>query len=130
MPKFSSLRSRIIFVVGLLTFAGLIILTVTNMLVAKRHSLQDLNVATTALARSHAESVGLWVAARQQVVRSMAAAVDAPDPVEFLKQAKIAGGVDTAYIGYPDKRMIFSDKQDLPAGYDPNTRPWFQQASA
>ena len=130
MPKFSSLRSRIIFVVGLLTFAGLIILTVTNMLVAKRHSLQDLKVATTALARSHAESVGLWVAARQQVVRSMAATADMADPVEALKQAKIAGGVDTAYVGFPDKRMIFSDKQDLPPGYDPTTRPWYQQAAA
>ena len=130
MPKFSSLRSRIIFVVGFLTFVGLIILTVTNMLVAKQHALQDLNVATTSLARSHAESVGLWVSARQQVVRSMAAAVDTPEPVAFLKQAKIAGGVDTAYIGYPDKRMIFADAQELPADYDPNTRPWFQQASA
>ncbi len=130
MPVFSSLRSRIIFVVGLLTFVGLIILTVTNMLVAKRHSLQDLKVATTALARSHAESVGLWVAARQQVVRSMAATADMADPVEALKQAKIAGGVDTAYVGFPDKRMIFSDKQDLPPGYDPTGRPWYQQASA
>jgi methyl-accepting chemotaxis protein len=130
MPTFSSLRSRIIFVVGLLTFVGLIILTVTNMLVAKRHSLEALNAQTTALARSHAESVGLWVSARQQVVRSMAAAVDVPEPVEFLKQAKIAGGVDTAYIGYPDKRMIFSSKQDLPPGYDPTGRPWYQQATA
>ena len=130
LPTFSSLRSRVIFVVGLLTFVGLIILTMTNMVVAKRYALQSLNLETTALARSHAESVGLWVAARQQVVRSMAAAADMPDPVEALKQAKIAGGVDTSYAGYPDKRMIFSDKQDLPPGYDPTSRPWYQQAAA
>ncbi len=129
MPQFSSLRSRIIFVVGLLTFVGLIILTVTNMVIAKHHALQSLNSQTTALARSHAESIGLWVAARQQVVRSMAPTADMPDPVEALKQAKIAGGVDTAYVGYPDKRMIFSEKQDLPPGYDPTGRPWYQQAS-
>lgn len=54
MLTFSSLRGRIIFVVGLLTFVGLIILTVTNMLVAKHHSLQSLNAQTKALARSHA----------------------------------------------------------------------------
>lgn len=130
MPTFSSLRSRIIFVVGLLTFVGLIILTVTNMVIAKHHGLQSLNAQTTALARSHAESIGLWVAARQQVVRSMAATADLPDPVEALKQAKIAGGVDTAYVGFPDKRMIFSTPQDLPAGYDPTIRPWYQQAAA
>jgi methyl-accepting chemotaxis protein len=130
MPRFSSLRSRIIFVVGLLTFVGLIILTVTNMVIAKHHALQSLNAQTTALARSHAESIGLWVAARQQVVRSMAATADMADPVEALKQAKIAGGVDTAYVGFPDKRMIFSEKQDLPPGYDPTGRPWYQQASA
>ena len=51
-------------------------------------------------------------------------------PVEALKQAKIAGGVDTAYVVFPDKRMIFSEKQDLPPGYDPTGRPWYQQASA
>ena len=130
LPTFSSLRSRIIFVVGLLTFVGLIILTVANMLIAKNHSAQSLNAQTTALARSHAESVGLWVAARQQVVRSMAAAADMPDPIEALKQAKIAGSVDTAYVGFPDKRMIFSVPQDLPPGYDPTIRPWYQQASA
>jgi len=130
MPTFSSLRSRIIFVVGLLTFVGLIILTVANMVIAKHHASQSLNAQTTALARSHAESIGLWVSARQQVVRSMAATADLPDPVDALKQAKIAGGVDTAYVGFPDKRMIFSDKQDLPPGYDPTGRPWYQQASA
>ncbi len=130
MPQFSSLRSRIIFVVGLLTFVGLIILTVTNMVIAKHHALQSLNAQTTALARSHAESIGLWVAGRQQVVRSMAATADMADPVDALKQAKIAGGVDTAYVGFPDKRMIFSEKQELPPGYDPTGRPWYQQASA
>lgn len=33
-------------------------------------------------------------------------------------------------MGFPDKRMGFSEKQDLPAGYDPTGRPWYQQASA
>ena len=130
MPQFSSLRSRIIFVVGLLTFVGLIILTVTNLVIAKHHAMQSLNSQTTAVAKSHAENIGLWVTARQQVVRSMAVTADLPDPVEALKQAKIAGGVDKAYVGFPDKRIIFAEKQDLPPGYDPTVRPWYKQASA
>ncbi|MFZ2220776.1 MAG: cache domain-containing protein, partial [Rhodoferax sp.] len=47
-----------------------------------------------------------------------------------MKQAKIAGDVDTVYIGYADKRTAFSSPQNLPADYDPTSRPWYQQASA
>ena len=34
------------------------------------------------------------------------------------------------YIGYADKRTAFSSPQNLPADYDPTSRPWYQQASA
>ncbi len=129
-PSFSSLRNKVVVVVGLLTFAGLIALTLTNTMLAKRSSLEELSAQTTALARSHAESIGSWISARQQVVRSFAGAVDKPNPVEFLEQAKIAGGVDTAYIGYADKRTLFSEKQDLPPDYDPTSRPWYKSAAA
>jgi methyl-accepting chemotaxis protein len=130
MPSFSSLRNKVVVVVGLLTFAGLIALTLSNMVLAKRNALESLSRETAALAHSHAESIALWIAARQQVVRSFAGAVDKPNPVEFLEQAKIAGGVDTAYIGFADKRTLFSEKQDLPPDYDPTSRPWYQMAAA
>ena len=126
----SSLRNKVIAIVGVLVLLGLLLQSGTNLWIAKRHAMDELGQQTRALARAHAESIGSWIAARQAVVRSFTPAADAPDPVPMLAQAKIAGGVDSAYIGFPDKRIAFSEKQDLPPGYDPTARPWYQQAAA
>ncbi|MDT8990843.1 methyl-accepting chemotaxis protein [Curvibacter sp. APW13] len=127
---FTSLRNKVIALVGVVVLLGLLLQTGTNVWIGKRHALDALASQTGALARSHAESIGAWIAARQSVVRSFSSAATASDPVPMLAQAKIAGGVDTAYIGFPDKRIFFSEKQDLPADYDPTARPWYQQAAA
>ena len=126
----SSLRNKIIVAVGLLTFAGLAALTATNLVIGKRHAMEALTQQTRALAKSHAESISAWITARQQVVRSFSTAADMADPLPALQQAKIAGGVDTAYMGFPDKHIVFSEKQDLPPDYDPTARPWYQKAVA
>lgn len=38
--------------------------------------------------------------------------------------------MDSAYIGYADKKTAFSEKQDLPPDYDPTSRPWYKDAAA
>lgn len=38
--------------------------------------------------------------------------------------------MDSAYIGFPDKRTAFSEQQNLPPDYDPTARPWYQLAAA
>ncbi|TXH87045.1 MAG: methyl-accepting chemotaxis protein, partial [Rhodoferax sp.] len=132
MPNLSlsSLRNKVIAVVGVLVLLGLLLQSGTNLWIGKGHAMDELAQQTRALARAHGESIGSWIGARQAVVRSFTAAADAADPVPMLAQAKIAGGVDTAYIGFPDKRIFFSEKQDLPPDYDPTARPWYQQAAA
>jgi methyl-accepting chemotaxis protein len=127
---FSSLRTKVIAAVGSLVFVGLLVQTGANLVIGKRHALGELGQQTGALARAHAESIGSWIAARQSVVRSFSGAADVPEPQSILAQAKIAGGVDSAYIAFPDKRIFFSEKQDLPPGYDATARPWYQKAAA
>lgn len=132
MVNFSSitLRTRVTLVVGLLVLVGLAVLSGTTLWMARNHATQQLTQEARSLARSHAETVSVWISARQNVVKSFSAAADAPDPVPALQQAKIAGGVDSAYLGYPDKRIAFSEPQQLPPGYDPTGRPWYQKAVA
>ena len=126
----ASLRNKIIAAVGVVVLAGLLLQSFTNLWIGKSHAVDELGQQTRALAHAHAESIGAWIAVRQAVVRSFSAAADVPEPMPMLAQAKIAGGVDTAYIGFPDKRIFFSEKQDLPPDYDPTARPWYQQAAA
>jgi methyl-accepting chemotaxis protein len=125
----SSLRGKIVALVGALVVLSLLGLSITNVLTARGHALTALADQTRALAHSHAAGVGDWVASKQQVVKAFAGAVPESDPIKYLVQAKIAGDVDTAYIGFADKRTAFSSPQNLPADYDPTSRPWYQQAA-
>ncbi|WP_394791077.1 methyl-accepting chemotaxis protein [Rhodoferax sp.] len=109
---------------------GLLALSATNVQIARRFALDSLDSQAKALALSHAEGVAEWVAQNQRVVASLVPAVAEEDPLKPLAQAKIAGGVDLAYIGYADKKAIFSEVRTRAADYDPTARPWYKLASA
>ena len=126
----SSLRGKIVALVGLLVVCGLLALSLTNVLTARSHALEALDNQTRALAHSHATGVADWVASRHQLVKSIAPVVNEAEPLKYLVQAKVAGDVDSAYIGYADKRTAFSENQNLPPDYDPTARPWYQLAAA
>ena len=123
-------RGKIVALVGLLVFLGLAALSITNVQTARSHALRTLDSQTGALAKAHAPEIAEWVAGRHQIVKSFGFAVSEPDPLKYLVQAKVAGGVDSAYIGFPDKRTAFSEQQNLPPDYDPTARPWYQLAAA
>ena len=130
LSPLSSLRGKIVAATGLLVLLGLLALTATNVLTARHHALAALNDQVKALAQSHAAGVADWVGAHHKMVKSFASAVDESEPLKSLQQAKIAGGVDSAYIGYADKKTAFSEQQNLPPDYDPTTRPWYQLAAS
>jgi methyl-accepting chemotaxis protein len=125
----TSLRGKIVATAGILVLLGLLLLTATNVLTARHHALDSLNGQIKALTHSHAAGVADWVATRHQVVKSMAAAVNEAEPLKYLQEAKIAGNVDSAYIGYADKKTAFSENQNLPPDYDPTARPWYKLAA-
>ncbi|WP_367847931.1 methyl-accepting chemotaxis protein [Rhodoferax sp. WC2427] len=127
---FTSLRGKIVAVTGAVLLVGLVGLSANNVWTARTYALDSLDSQTQSLARSHAEGVAEWVAQNQRVVASLATAVNDEDPVKSLAQAKIAGGVDSVYIGYPDKKAFFSEKPTVPPGWDPTARPWYLQAAA
>nr|WP_315235487.1 methyl-accepting chemotaxis protein [uncultured Albidiferax sp.] len=126
-----SLRGKIVLLTGAVLLLGLAGLSASNVLTARKFALDSLDSQTKALAQSHAEGVAEWVAQNQRVVTSLAAAVNEDAPIKYLVQAKIAGAVDSAYIGYADKRAVFSeDPPPVPPGWDPTSRPWYYQAAA
>ncbi len=125
----TSLSGKIIATTGVMVLIGLLALSLTNVLTARSNALNSLGSQVKALAYSHAAGVGDWLLTRHLLVRSVAAAADEADPLPYLKKAKVAGDVDTVYIGYAYKRTAFSSPQNLPADYDPTSRPWYQQAA-
>ena len=125
----TSLRGKIVATAGVLVLLGLLMLTATNVLTARHHALDSLNGQIKSLAQSHATGIADWIAAHHQVIKSFASAVSEAEPLKSLQQAKIAGGVDSAYIGYADKKTVFSETQNLPPDYDPTARPWYKLAA-
>ncbi|WP_326538847.1 methyl-accepting chemotaxis protein [Pseudorhodoferax sp.] len=115
---------------GALVLLGLGIQAGTNIWIARSNALQTLQSVSRALARAHADSIALWVENRLQVMRAMEPLPTTTDPMLGLRQAAVAARLDISYIGFPDKRALFSKDEPLPAGYDPTSRPWYQQAVA
>ncbi|UFU10697.1 methyl-accepting chemotaxis protein [Ideonella dechloratans] len=131
MPsRFHSLRLRLVAACGALVLLSLLVLAAVNQWTARRAALQNLTGQTLSLGHAHAAAIAEWMAQHRAVVESIGPAARDADPVPRLQQADKAGGFDTTYFGYADKRIVFSKPQDLPAGYDPTARPWYTSAAA
>lgn len=73
-----------------------------------------------------------WYEARSNMLLATLSALPTnPDEVlKVLKQGE-NGSFDLVYVGYADKKIIFSRPQpDLPKDYDPTARPWYKEAMA
>ncbi len=126
--RLRSLRVRLMLCTGLMVMLGLLVQGVSNFWIARRDALATMDKLSVALAHSHADTVTQWLEARHRVVRSMQAGANEAELMASLRQAEAAGGFDATYIGFPDKRHVFSKPQDLGADYDPTSRPWYQRA--
>ena len=122
----SSLRARLIVICVLIVALAMIALSAANIYTARRDTLNSLSVQTEQLTASHADGIADWVSNKRIVTGSMKQALKQSDPQPLVEAAKEAGSLDDAYIGYPDKRILFL--HPTPPGYDPTARPWYQQA--
>jgi methyl-accepting chemotaxis protein len=70
-----------------------------------------------------------WLAAKKAVVEANVSAVLEDNPKPLMQRARAAGGFGLYYIGFADKRTLYSDQTQPPPGYDPTKRPWYKLAS-
>ncbi|PAT00286.1 MAG: hypothetical protein BSR46_03480 [Candidatus Dactylopiibacterium carminicum] len=125
-----SIRTRLIVVTALLMLISLLSVSLGVYLSTRSALVERLGSEIHEVARVTAAATGDWVKTSLNVVQAaqQAAALESPDDV--LQQAKRSGGFDLVYVGYADKRTLFTDAQALPAGYDPTQRPWYLSATA
>jgi len=124
-----SIKSRLVLTVALLVVAGLAMVSAFNFLSLRTTTLASVNASAQSLALARAEGIGQWIAGKSAVVGALLPATRLDDPMPALTQAVKSGFFDTTYIGYQDKRAIFSTPQNLPPDWDPTGRPWYQQAA-
>lgn len=74
-----------------------------------------------------AAQIEQWLADRLRIVSSVATKVEG-DTLNALQQAQASGDFQLAYFGNNDGEMFDSDPSVDRTGYNPRTRPWYQQA--
>ncbi|WP_299021684.1 methyl-accepting chemotaxis protein [uncultured Tepidimonas sp.] len=125
-----SLRGRLMLMATALTVVSVAIVSTINIVIAQHSLTQTVEQDGRALALARATAVAEWVQGARRAVQAMLPAVAAEDPLPTLQMMVKAAGFDTTYIGWTDKRYLFSSPQNLPPAYDPTARPWYQSAVA
>ncbi|EIJ48299.1 methyl-accepting chemotaxis transmembrane protein [Herbaspirillum sp. GW103] len=126
----SSLRTRLIALCAGIVVLAMLAIVLTNFLTARSRTMVALDGQMSQLAQSQASAIAEWADARKLVVSSIKQSADAAEPLPFVKAAETAGGFDLAYLGYADKRTVFSQQRSRAPDYDPTKRPWYQLAAS
>jgi len=82
------------------------------------------------VAAGYAQLVSEWVSTRMRQVAALREVALSEDVLPWLQRFEQGGGFDLVYVGYEDRRTVFSTPQNLPPGYDPTARPWYVGAVA
>ncbi len=130
MQSFKTLKAQVLLIAAFCLLAGLVAVTLVNYLAARSQAYEALAAQSRALALSHADGLRDWLRSKITIVDVASTAFDQAEPQPILARLKSAGGYLNTYFGYADKRVVFSSAQNLPPGYDPTARPWYQQAVA
>ena len=124
-----SIKSRLVATVAVLVVVSLAVVSTFNFLSLQSTTRASVNASAQSLALARAEGIGQWVASKAAVVGALLPATQVEDPMPALTQAVKSGFFDTTYIGYQNKKAIFSTPQNLPPDWDPTGRPWYIQAA-
>jgi len=124
-----TIKSRLIALTILIVVGAVALATLASYLTVRTHTHREVQDKLTGLAEARASGIAAWVRVQKDVVASMAAAAEQPDPRPALTQALQSGRLDLAYVGGADKRMISIPDRQRPADYDPTARPWYKLAA-
>ncbi|WP_035054281.1 methyl-accepting chemotaxis protein [Andreprevotia chitinilytica] len=126
-----SLRTKLIVFIVLLMAATTSILTVAAYMRMRSQVIEGLNSEIRGVATGYNAALRNWIFDKQEIVAAGAKALAvASEPQAALVQVEKSAKFEVAYFGTAEKAMIQSHALDLPAGYDPTSRPWYQQAAS
>lgn len=128
--KNASLKTRLIITIASLVVVSMATLGTVNIIKAKSVALELLNSDAKNISNARADAISQWSSNKGNIISALnSSIVEGAEPLPYLVQAAKSGGFDTVYIGYEDKKFTFSSPQNLPADWDPTSRPWYKQAS-
>ncbi|MBM7455324.1 methyl-accepting chemotaxis protein [Oceanisphaera litoralis] len=107
-----------------ITVAALSTISLRNM---KSQLYQGSTELVSGLSQKEADKITTWLDSRQQMLAAAARQLDKA-LLPTLQQAEDAGNFVLGYFGTSDGVMYDADPSIDRTGYDPRSRPWYQQA--
>ncbi len=117
--------------------ASILLTTVGIITVAGKRTIQDQTRALQLNADKYAEEINTWIENEKMLAEGVAKSIAAgrtidTDAVQSVVETHAAGRQEllNLYCGTKDSRFIQSNKEaEIPEGYDPVERGWYQQAA-
>ncbi|CUA84016.1 MULTISPECIES: methyl-accepting chemotaxis protein [Gulbenkiania] len=126
----STMRAKLTLLIALLLACLGAILTGLAYLQMRSTLTDQIQNEMAGISDGYSQTVQDWVAGKTQVIAALAPMGLGADPMSAMKQSREGAGFDLTYVGYADKRMLYSDGRPQKPDYDPTARPWYKAAEA
>jgi len=123
----STMRSRILTITTCSVVGSLTLTAGATYALVRANTTRSIEENMQAVLSGNALAVERWVDAKAQAVAAAAQDITPGDPQEIVKHMKSAAGFQITQAGWPDKAFV-STITNLPANYDPTSRPWYKAA--
>jgi methyl-accepting chemotaxis protein len=100
-------------------------------LLASHYNRTSINQNLRGLSAGSSQAISEWVADKTRILSSVGAGQLDGNLTMLLTQIKSSGDFTTAFVAYPDKRLVSTTTFDHPAAagtIDPTTRPYYKEA--
>lgn len=132
-----TIKGKLTFSVIGIVVASILLTTVGVITIAGKRMIQDQTQALQLSADKYAEEINTWIEIEKMIADGTAASIEAgkkmdTDFVQSVVDAHASGREEllNLYCGTRDSRFIQSNRAaEIPEGYDPVQRGWYQQAA-
>ncbi|WP_338292608.1 methyl-accepting chemotaxis protein [Planctobacterium marinum] len=124
-----SIRARLMLSVGVAVFVLVTINGIVNYMQARSGLKESVTEIIARTGENTTRFVSNWFKVKSQIVSGAAEALQMGNDIQnTVQQGQLAGKFEVMYVGAGDGRMLTYPAINLPADYDPRSRPWYQQA--
>lgn len=124
-----SIKARLMMSVGAVVFILVTINGIVNYIQARSGLKESVSEIITRTGENTTRFVSNWFKVKSQIVSGAAEALQLGNDIQnTVQQGQLAGKFKVMYVGAGDGRMLTYPAINLPADYDPRSRPWYKQA--
>lgn len=134
MPKNLKFSHKILLAASLVVIAAFTLFSLYNDYLQRNAIRADLEQEFDNLGQITASNIQNWLSGRILLVESVAQSIDSDTDqdslIRVLEKKALTSTFVFIYLGASDGRFTMRPDDEMPAGFDPRTRPWYKGALA